>query len=38
MHFLKQPNPEKLSRQFRDRKISRREFNATAGQMINYFT
>ena len=30
MHFLKQPNPEKLSRQLRDRKISRREFNATA--------
>jgi spermidine/putrescine transport system substrate-binding protein len=30
MHFLKQPNPEKLVRQVHDRKISRREFNATA--------
>ena len=28
-HFLRQLNPEKISRQFRDRKISRREFNTT---------
>ncbi len=30
MHFLKQPNPKKLAGKLRERKISRREFNAAA--------
>jgi len=30
VHFLKQPNPKKLAGKLRERKISRREFNAAA--------
>ncbi len=30
MHFLKQPNPKKLAGKLRERKISRREFNAAS--------
>lgn len=35
MHFLKQPNPEKLAGKFRERKIGRCEFNTAAAKIVS---